>query len=308
MTTVILANMGSATSEAEMKSFLQRMFLDKAIIPAPYPVRLMLSCLISRTRYKKSWGKYKLIGGSPLVKSMNSIQQDLQMALGADYKVLNAYSYSEPQLTAYLKKEADNKTIVVPLYPQASISTTGSVETEVQNFTKKHKDSNIRITEDFYQNKAFINYWSELIQETLQKEKMQDAHLVFSAHSIPEKYVEKGDQYAKKVRASAKLIAEQLGLPYSVGFQSRIGKMKWVCPDTQELLHKLVKTEKKQLLLVPIAFVNENLETRYDLDIEIMPAVQKRYPDLHIARAIIPDSHPQLINCLKEKIHEIESI
>lgn len=304
MTTVVLANMGSANSQAEMKSFLQRMFLDKAIIAAPYPVRLMLSCLISKLRYKNSWKKYEQIGGSPLVRSMTTIREDLQTALGTDYKVVEAYSYSEPQLTACLKKESVNEIIVVPLYPQASISTTGSVDAEVAKFSRKHKGTNIKIATDFYADKAFVNYWAELINSSLESEK---PHLVFSAHSIPESYVKKGDKYAEKAHESAKLIAEQLGLSYSVSFQSRIGKMKWVGPDTQELIHALVQEGKNNLLLIPIAFVNENLETLYDLDLEIIPNMKKAYPSLQIARTRIPDSHPQLIDCLKNKINEIES-
>lgn len=302
MTTVILANLGSAGSLAEMKLFLKRMFLDKAIIAAPYPVRKMLSLLISNTRYKKSWEKYKLIGGSPLFSAMDSICADLQTALGKDYQVLAAYSYSEPQLSTcikQLKAEGENNIIVLPLYPQASISTTGSIENEVKNL-------GVKLCGDFYIDPFFVDYWADLISVDLQKNAIPQAHLVFSAHSIPDNYVARGDKYVEKVFASAKAIAAKLGLTHSVCFQSRIGKLKWVEPDTKELLTELGNSHK-QLMLVPIAFVNENLETLYDLDIEILPEMRKLYPQTQFVRTQIPASHPLLINCLKEKIYAIQS-
>jgi ferrochelatase len=147
---------------------------------------------------------------------------------------------------------------------------------------------------------SFINYWVDNIRKTIDKHKYKTPTLLFSAHAIPQYNVDAGDMYVDEINASAKLISDKLGMGYRVAFQSKIGKVKWVDPDTKDCL-KSMKTENiDEIMLVPVSFVNENLETAYDQGVEIVPYGKNELGIQHICRVEIPASHPLLIATLKQ--------
>ena len=312
---ILLVNMGSPSSEKEMKIFLRNMFLDPAIIPMPFFFRKMLSLFISNSRYKKSWAKYELIKGSPLLASDKNLARLLCEDLGNEYFVTNAFSYTQPSIedkiaTIYNKGHRELK--VIPLYPQSSLTTTGSVKRDIQRINRKYKDLKITFNESFCNNSHFIQYWHTLIERALfqsfnsslvnnsTNEPMTDKPmLVFSAHSIPEYNIRKGDTYVNEINESCSNIARSIGLNYRIAYQSKIGKMKWIGPDTKSLLKQLSEQEIKEVLIVPISFISENLETMYDLDIDIIPYAQKNLSFRNISRVVIPQSHPLMINTLR---------
>jgi ferrochelatase len=127
--------------------------------------------------------------------------------------------------------------------------------------------------------------------------------LLFSAHSIPKIHTEKGDTYTQSIELSAKLIAEKLGLPYSVSYQSKIGKVQWSEPDTMDELFRLQQKGVEEIVLVPISFVNENLETVYDLDMSIIPFAQQIGIN-KISRVKLQTNHPLLIHTFLQLIEQ----
>ena len=299
---VLLVNMGSPTSQSEMKYFLNKMFKDRAILPFPLFFRNILATIISNSRYKKSWGKYELIGGSPLKESMQQINEELSKELGSGYDVFTAYSYSQPSikegLKYFAKKEIENIE-VIPMYPQFSYTTTGSVKTDIL----KYKNLNINFHESFYSSESFIKYWELLITETISKNNFSTPPLLlFSSHAIPEYHIKNGDTYVEEVQKSAQLISSKLGLDYKVAFQSKIGKVKWVGPDTLSTLKSLSNKGFHNIILIPISFINENLETLYDMDVEFIPFCKKELNFNTICRVEIPKVHPLLIETFKNLI------
>ncbi len=301
---VLLINMGSPSSQQEMKYFLQNMFKDPAIIPAPRMIRNLLSCLISNTRYKNSWAKYELIGGSPLKASMDYICASLAQELGNAYDVFAASSYTLPNIKnglEYFEQKGIQDILVLNMYPQSAFSTTGSVNSEIQWLKPKFPKLNIRVIKPFYHHQGFIKWWGILIEESLQKHAFKNPLLVFSAHAIPQQNVSKGDTYVDQIQASAASIANALGLEYKLSFQSKIGKVKWVGPDTKELLKELSPLNRN-MLLIPISFINENLETLYDLDKDIIPYAKKELHIQHIERAHLGLAKTELINVFKDLI------
>lgn len=304
MTGILLVNMGGPESPAELKQFLRLMFLDKHIIPAPYLIRNLLSLYISSTRYKKSWLKYEKIGGTPLKKNTNLLAETLQLELGNSYSVKIAYSYSEPFLSDIFSefcKAGIAQVIIIPLYPQASITTTSSVVFDIEKLKQKYLTLEFLIVPEFYKNKKFINYWCDAIQNHISKHKLSSPLLLFSAHSIPLSFIKKGDTYQKGIEESAKLIAENIGFNYRVSYQSGMNPKTWLGPDTIILLESLVAEGHKEIVIIPISFVSENLETLYDLDQDIVPSCTQKL-NINLSRVLIPAVHPSFVELLKELV------
>jgi len=302
---ILLVNMGSPSSQKEMREFLFNMFSDKAILPLPFVLRKFLAFVISTTRYKNSWKKYELIGGSPLIGSMAAMNTSLSKMLGANFDVFTAYSYSSPSIKNgidYFAKKGIEQIKVLSMYPQTSITTTVSVKRDVDNARKKYSNLSISMVGAYYQEKQFIHFWTDLISETLTQKEYNNPTLLFSAHAIPAYLVEQGDSYVTEIEESARLIAKELNLPYKVSYQSKIGKLKWVGPDTMALMEQMKAEDYNEIVIVPISFINENLETLYDLDTEIIPHAQTELKIKQICRVHIPPVHPAIIESFKNII------
>ncbi len=305
MKAVLLANMGAPVSEKGMKVFLKRMFSDKAILYAPAFVRSVVSTLLSNVRYKSSWKKYLLINGSPLQRSMDKMAVDLQQLLSNDYLVSAVYSYSEPfieEKIAELYEQGIREIWVISMYPQASYSTTGSVQTSLDKMQNRFNDIRCRFVEDYFDNAFFINYWKELISDKIAEMKYTQPYLLFSSHAIPRSFIDRGDMYAEKMNTSARLISESLGLKYSLSYQSKIGPIEWTKPYTIDQLKALHTKGIDEIIVVPLSFINENLETRYDLDTELIPYGLNTLGIKNICRVTLPDSNPYLVKMFREFI------
>jgi len=304
----MLVNMGGPQSPEELKKFLSRMFLDPYILPYNRIVRSLLSFVISRSRYKKSWDKYQIIGGTPLVRSTIQTANALQEFLRTDFEVKYAFSYSSPDIAKTLndfKEERVREIIVIPLYPQSSYTTTTSVKAEIQKITDRDPFFNVRIREEFYSHPWFIDFWVQNITRHLNEYQIQNPTLVFSAHSIPKYNVLKGDTYATGIINSASLIADKLGLQYEVAFQSGMRKGTWVGPDVKEHLGIMAGEGIDNLVLIPISFIHENLETRYDMDWDILPYAKEVLQYKNVTRVQLPDADPLLIGMLADLVQTL---
>lgn len=302
---VLLINMGSPENIWDVRLFLRLMFMDKKIIPAPYIVRKFLSLYISTTRYKKSWEKYKKIGGSPLKNDTEKIAFLLQESLGNKFNVKIAFSYSKPFIKnsiLELINEGISDIIAIPLYPQRSITTTDSVVFEINKTIELFKQVNIKIINEFYSNHLFVDFWKEAINYHIIKHNLNNPLLLFSAHSIPNSFIKKGDSYKYAVEESSRLIAESLGLNYKLSYQSGMNSKTWLGPDTNDVINKLALTNEKEIVLIPISFVSENLETLLDIDQVIIRNFKKKYPLINLSRVKIPVANKKFNELLKELV------
>ncbi len=305
MTGVLLVNMGGARSSKEMKVFLSRMFNDPFILPFGKIGRNLLAFIISNTRYKKSWKKYRSIGGTPIINATVRTMEALQNELPEEYKVRVAFSYTEPLIGESINafsNEGINDIIVIPLYPQSGYSTTRSVENDIKKATE-NRGLKIRFVKEFYQNKYYIEFWSKLIKKHITEKGYSNPFLLFSAHSIPKYMVEKGDTYPKGIEASARLIANALGLDFGHVYQSGMQRGEWIGPDIKDRLKEMAAEGKDEIIIVPVSFVNENLETLYDIDKEIVPFGVNELGIKNISRVKIPDADDTFIELLKNIIN-----
>lgn len=305
MTGVLLVNMGGALSQKEMKVFLSRMFKDPFILPYGKTGRNLLSFIISNSRYKKSWKKYELIGGTPIVKATESAVKALQNEVSDSFNVKMAFSYTSPLIHESMEafyKEGTKDVIVIPLYPQASHSTTSSVVFDANNAANGLQGMKIRIINEFYQHEGFIKFWASNIHEHVIGLKYCSPYLIFSAHSIPQYMVDNGDTYPKAIEYCARKIAQKLGFDYEYAYQSGMKRGEWIGPDVKERLKTLAESGINEIVLIPISFVNENLETLFDMDRDLIPYGRDVLGIDKISRVAIAEADPMFIQLLADII------
>jgi len=302
---VLIVNMGGAASPHELKLFLARMFKDPSILPFGNFGRNVLSFIISNMRYKKSWKKYELIGKSPIIEATKKTVLSLQKKIGENYSVKMAFSYSTPlikdSIDAFVSEGIDDITII-PLYPQASFTTTSSVERDVNEIITNKKEIKITFIKEFYFNHIFVNFWSNLIINHINYFSIEKPFFVFSAHSIPKYMVASGDTYPKAIENSAKAIAQNFRCNFEVAYQSGMKLGEWIGPDIKDCLSKLSAMKIDKIIIVPISFVNENLETLYDLDHDIIPFGKSKLGIKNLSRIKIPDADDRFIELLSNII------
>lgn len=306
---VLLVNMGGPVHELDMKFFLLNMFHDKHILPFNPVSRTILARMITTFRYKKSWKKYQLIGGTPLIEATCKTTAELSKLL-PNYDVRLAFSYSAPLIHEVMQKMHNagiKQLVVVPLYPHFSLTTFESVVADSKNAAARFSDFNLQFVAPYYANPHYIDFWKDIINKHIKQKKLQNPLLLFSAHSIPAYFVEKqNDPYPQHITESAQLIARACGLEHKVSYQSQVKGSKWIGPTTPDTVLELKKQGLKELVYVPISFVSENLETLYDLDHDLVPFAQKVAKIENASRVRIPDVHESFVNALFEAVKQTE--
>lgn len=251
--------MGGSESQKELKEFIYNLLKDRRVIDSP--MRHILAPTIAQFRYKKKWKEFQEVGGSNIYLHTRNLANKMEQLSGL--KVVLAMRYTQPKLKDVLAKIADKDVCIVPLYPQNSFSTIGSFEDDLMSIPKG--DTTITVVKPFYNHKKYNQLIANNILKTI--EQPSDWHLIVSAHGLPVKLIEQGDPYQKQVEAQAELLKSLLPNLKSVeiAYQSRFGNKKWLQPYLSEHLEKY-KGEK--VVVYPISFVIDNLETDHELKIE----------------------------------------
>jgi ferrochelatase len=284
---VLLLNLGGPERIQDVGPFLYNLFSDPEIIRLPLPaLQKPLAWLISSLRASKSQEAYRSIGGgSPLRRITEQQARELQSVLrqrGIEATSYVAMRYWHPfteSAVADIKADAIDEVVVLPLYPHFSISTSGSSFRELQRLRQSDPAFArlpIRCIRSYYDDPGYIAAMAELIAAEIQAcPEPARAHVFFSAHGVPRSYVEEaGDPYQEEIEACARLIMERLESelghpnPYTLAYQSRVGPVEWLKPYTDEALQELGERGVKDLVVVPISFVSEHIETLEEIDIE----------------------------------------
>lgn len=285
---VLLLNLGGPETLNDVQPFLFNLFADPDIIRLPRLFQFLqkpLAKLISVLRAPKSKEGYASIGGgSPLRKITDEQADGIKMALKAKGLTANVYvgmRYWYPfteEAIHQIKKDKITKLVVLPLYPQFSISTTGSSLRVLQNIFSEDAYLSrlpIAIIQSWYQREGYIKSMADLIGEELQKfAKPEEVMIFFSAHGVPLTYVEDaGDPYKDQMEECIYLIMQELKArgsynDHTLAYQSRVGPVQWLKPYTDEVLVELGQKGVKSLLAVPVSFVSEHIETLEEIDME----------------------------------------
>ncbi|MCJ8275605.1 MAG: ferrochelatase [Bdellovibrionales bacterium] len=293
---VVFSNLGTpdSTSPKDVARYLREFLMDPHVITIPWPIRfLLVNGIIAPFRSKKSAKAYEKIWtpeGSPLRTWTLKTAKDLQASLGEKYKVSVAMRYGQPSYEQAKEELKDcEKVILFQQYPQFADSTTTTGE---EHFNKVFDGIKTEIISPYYDHQAFNEAYVSFLKKEL--ETVEYDHLLMSFHGLPEDHLRKADPskshclkvsnccekaqgdvldkcYRAQCMASAKNLAQGLDLTtesYSVSFQSRLGRQKWIEPYTEDMYGELVRRGVKKLAVICPGFSVDGLETLEEIAME----------------------------------------
>ncbi len=291
--------MGGPDSVEAIRPFLRNLFSDREIIDFGIGNFLqgILANVIANRRSKKiapSYIEMGFGGGSPqnfyTNKVLEKVRQEYEKVTGITLDTYGAMCYYHPFISdavSEVKKHKYDKIYVLPLYPHYSMTTTGACFTKLDKaLGEKQFDSEVVTINNWYKNDKYNKCITDRIVEASKKlgKDVADCHILFSAHSIPVSYVEKGDKYVSQIEEHAKSIVQLVGgKDYTLAYQSKVGRMEWVKPATDETMYKLADEGVNNIIVVPIAFISDHIETLIELDTELIPHIKER--GINVVRA-----------------------
>jgi len=315
-TAVVLLNLGGPDSLDAVEPFLYNLFADPDIIQLPLGFLLQkpVARLIARRRAPEARHNYAAIGGrSPLLENTEQQARALQAALAPDgnYEVFVCMRYWHPlsdAVVAELKRKGYHEVLLLPLYPQFSRTTTGSSVNEFRRACARAGYApTVRLVRDWPTQPDYLAGIVECITAEAQKLPDRDPariELLFSAHGLPKKLVERGDPYPRGIEMTYQALRAQLGFPHTtLCYQSRVGPLEWLRPYTDDVIRAKAATGCTQMLVYPIAFVSDHSETLYELGIQYAElAKQAGIAHYRVVPAL--NAHPHLIRALADLVRQ----
>ncbi|MGI9645469.1 MAG: ferrochelatase [Ilumatobacteraceae bacterium] len=317
-TGVIVAQLGGPAHLDQVEPFIKSIFADPDLVPLPggRRTRSVFSALVARLRAPRVRARYDAIGGgSPIIETTRQQADALADELGArghDVIVAVAHRHSFPDTEAAVDAvlaAGGDRLLLLPLFPQYSRATTGSSESELRRVVAaRGSDVPLRVVRSWCDHPSYLDLQARLVDEmldTVPVEQSDGGLVVYSAHGLPERTVERGDPYVEEVEATVADVTGRLQRPveHQIAFQSRTGPIKWVGPDVREVIQAAATDGRPWVGVVPISFVSEHLETLHELDIELAGLahevglgdfVRSRCPDVR------PEVGPVLADIVEE--------
>jgi protoporphyrin/coproporphyrin ferrochelatase len=311
---VVLFNLGGPDSLDAIEPFLRNLFGDPAIISLPGFVRYPLARLIAARRGPVAREIYAHMGGrSPILQETEEQARALEAVLqarGHDAKCVIAMRYWHPltaQAVAAVKAFSPDRVVLLPLYPQYSTTTTGSSLSEWRKLAARarlaapHHEVCCYPFED-----GFVSALCDLLANAFNTAKPDLSYRVlFSAHGLPKRVIERGDPYQWQVERTVQAVLERwpgASFDHTICYQSRVGPLEWIGPSTDNEIRR-AGAERKALIVVPVAFVSEHSETLVELDIEYGKLAREAgVPDYIRVSAV--RSHPMFIEGLARLVDD----
>lgn len=318
---VVLLNLGGPDKPEDVAPFLYNLFMDPAIVDIPVGgiFRHWLCKFIASRRSKHVGEDYKVIGGGSPINRLtreqaealeNRLMREYGEEAGVEFKTYMAMRYWHPlseEAARQMTEDGIDKVVLLPLFPQFSKTTTGS---SLYYWYTLQESGEIPRWDSTYvfeyaTNPKYVQAVSERIDEALQrfpKEARSQVHLVFSAHGTPLKEMkERRDPYCCLIHSSVDRVMAQRGHdhPYHISFQSKVGPMEWLTPSTVDKVQELARAGVPGLLIVPIAFVSDHIETAFELDVEVRELAEEAgLKNFEVTSGL--NCHPLFIEALAE--------
>ena len=274
MTGLLLLNLGTPDSPTTpaVRRYLREFLSDPRVVDInPVGRALLLNLIILPFRSPKSAHAYRSIWtdrGSPLLFHTQDLAAGVAAKLGPSWCVEVGMRYGTPSIASALARlEGCDRIVVLPLFPQYASSSTGTAMERVwQLAAKKWRVPAIDIVSPFYGDAGFLAAWEAVAKDAIADAKAD--HVLFSFHGLPVRHVTKGDPYPEQCEATARDLAERLGVVnHSLSYQSRLGRTPWLRPFTDHVLDELAKKGVKRLAVMCPAFVADCLETLEEIGI-----------------------------------------
>jgi len=311
---ILFLQLGGPETLDDVRGFLYRLFSDPDVITVRSTLlRKAIAASIAVGRQKASRALYASIGGgSPIRRLTEEQARGVEAVLrdtGRDAVVRAAMTCSAPlveDVVAELAAAGVDRFLALPLYPQYSLTTTkGALERSRAAVARSASRARLFETGSFPTHPLFVEAHAEGIREELARfpdPRPEAVHLLFSAHSIPKKLVDrKGDPYQREIEASAAAIRDRLGWtgPSTLAYQSKLGPVEWLGPATIDVIGKLGAAGEKQVLVVPIAFVTDHVETLYEVD-QLFGDAARRAGISHFRRTPGLNTRPTFLRALAD--------
>ena len=356
VTAIILLNLGGPDSLRAVRPFLLNLFSDRQIIRLGPPfMQKPLAWLISSLRSKKTENMYSQIGGKSPIFDITRAQADaleealnrhsenygasghIPSDLAGDFKVNgNTVSYNAGKrffrvyigmrywhpfiedVVAQISRDGIKKIIGLSLYPQYSVTTSGSSLTKLKEAASRY-DMKVSTIGSWHNHPLYIEALVDVIRKGLlsfqsttpepetssfhlHPSLLDTVHVLFSAHSLPQKIIDRGDPYADQTMETIREIGRRLPIRWHLSYQSKSGPVKWLEPSTEEKLEELAREGVKDVLVVPISFVSDHIETLYEIDI-----LYKNLSEglkINMKRTEALNTHPKFIDALRDIVHK----
>lgn len=315
---VLLLNLGGPDQLEDVGPFLFNLFSDPEIIRLPFTwLQRPLAWFISTRRTNTSQENYRQIGGgSPLRQITEAQAQALQAQLsdkGQEAQTYIGMRYWHPfteEAIARIKRDRPERLVILPLYPQFSISTSGSSFRLLERLWLEDPKLNrieYTVIPSWYKQPGYLQAMADLIDKELEQFAHPDqVQIFFSAHGVPRSYVEEaGDPYQQEIEDCTALIMQTLNRPnpHTLAYQSRVGPVEWLQPYTEDAIQALGTQGVNNLLVVPISFVSEHIETLQEIDIEYREVAEQA--GIHNFRRVPAlNTHPLFIEAMADLVVE----
>jgi len=321
-----MLNMGGPETLEDVNGFLLRLFSDKDLMQLPFQKHL--AKWISTRRTPRIIEQYREIGGGSPIKKWTDIQGQGMVRLldkispaTAPHKHYIGFRYVDPlteDAIEEMERDGVERAVAFSQYPQYSCATTGSsLNALYRHYAKRAEQSKIvwSTVDRWPTHPGLVQSFVECIKDELVKfpaEVREDVVILFSAHSLPMKSVNRGDTYPHEVAATVHAVMEKLGTAHahSLVWQSRVGPLPWLGPQTSAAIEGLVQVKRKNILLVPIAFTSDHIETLYELDLEYAGKLAAEVGVKNIRRTRSLNDSPTFIKALAEivKSHLVDNL
>jgi ferrochelatase len=307
-TAVVLFNLGGPDSPEAVRPFLVNLFSDAAILRMPNPFRWMLARLIAGRRAKFAAAVYARIGGrSPILPETEAQAAALKAALGPDHEVFIAMRYWHPMTAETARRVRDwkpDRVVLLPLYPQYSTSTT---ESSLKAWKAAGVNVPTRQIESYPTEPGFVAALAKRTRAALAEaaQAKGDPCVLFSAHGLPQKFVDRGDPYARQVEETVAAVVQELAMPelyHVVCYQSRIGPLEWLKPYTMDAIAAAARA-RRPIVVVPVAFVSEHSETLVELDMDYREIAEREGAPAYV-RAPTVGTDPDFIAGLARLVRD----
>jgi protoporphyrin/coproporphyrin ferrochelatase len=280
---VLLFNLGGPDTLDDVEPFLVNLFSDRDIVELPLGALFqpLFARLIARVRGPSVRRNYASIGGgSPQLRLTRAQGEALAARLSRGngrVPVVIAMRYWRPRTEEALQELADRgvrRIVTLTLYPHYSRATTGSSQRELDRVLARPEwRDRFRVSgiDRYADEPAYLEAFAARVRESLDgfaPDVRDRVFLLFSAHGLPQRFIDEGDPYLGETEATVRGVLARLALPnrHALAFQSRTGPVKWTAPGTEEVLRELGREGVREVLVVPVSFVSDHIETLYELD------------------------------------------
>jgi protoporphyrin/coproporphyrin ferrochelatase len=324
-TAVVLFNLGGPDDLASVEPFLVNLFRDREIIQLPGGAALqpLMARLIAKVRGPSVRANYRRIGGgSPQLRitreQAQALEDRLNVAAGGShhYRVFISMRYTRPSAFDALTEIAAagiRRIVTLTLFPHWSKATTGSSRREFDRTLAtpawRRARFDVRHIEHYADHPLYIDALSATVRtawDGIPVERRGKAVILFSAHGLPQRFIDEGDPYVEHIDATRFGVLERLRLPNRqlLAFQSRTGPVKWIGPGTEEVLAELGDSGVTDVLVVPLSFVSDHIETLYEVDMLFADAAHAAGITGYYRPAAL-NTHPLFIEALAGLVHDV---